>query len=258
MVSGAEATDWKIDSADVGFEAGNAKRGGRGVAEVPNPNQLDICGADSIRVLIVDDHRMLADSLAIRLSGELDLEVIACEFDLPSAVREAERAWPDVAVVDAPLSDRSGAGAAAEILEVSPTTQILMLARLEDEGMLGAAIEVGCHGFITKDESTAELVTAVRQLAVGGSYISSQLVSKLMPRLGTNYHSLGSDLTTREHEVLELLAEGTTTPGMANQLFVSVNTIRQHVQRILVKLRAHSKLEAVAIAVREGVIERSR
>jgi DNA-binding NarL/FixJ family response regulator len=218
---------------------------------------LSIATPGPIRVLIVDAHKMFADSLTIRLDTELDLEVIGCAFDLPTGVRDAERTRPDVAIVEAPLHDRDGAGAAGAILGASPTTQILMLARIQDDAGLGAAVDAGCSGFITQDESTAELVAAVRQLAAGESYMSSQFMSKLMPRLGTNYRGLGADLTTREREVLELLAEGTATSSIASQLFVSVNTVRQHVQRVLFKLSAHSKLEAVAIAVREGIVKRS-
>jgi len=210
-----------------------------------------------IRILIVDSHKMFVDSLSTRLAAELDLEVIGCAFDVRSAVHQAERARPDVAIVGCSFPDQSGAGAAAEILNANPTTQILVLTRPRDEGTLSAAVDAGCTGFITQDETTAELVAAVRQLAAGDPYIPTQLISRLMPRLGKNHHSVGADLTAREREVLALLVTGTTTPSMARELFVSVNTIRQHVQRILSKLSAHSKLEAVAIAVREGVVERS-
>jgi DNA-binding NarL/FixJ family response regulator len=228
------------------------------VVDVLNLNEVDITTSpEKIRVLIVDGHKMFADSLAIRLSAELDLDVIGCVFDASTGIREAGRTQPDVAIVGYPFPDRDGISAAAAMLDISPTTRALVLASLPDESLLVAAMDAGCCGFITKEEDTAELVAAVRLVAAGAAYIPSQLISKLIPRLSTNYRAIGADLTTREREVLVLLAAGTTTAGIASQLFVSVNTIRQHVQRILGKLSAHSKLEAVAIAVREGVIARS-
>ena len=218
---------------------------------------LDGANASRIRVLIVDDHRMFADSIAIRLSAEADLEVIGWAGDGSTGVHEARRSHPDVAIVDTPLPDRDGPGAAADILEASPDTQILMLTRPQDNGMVRAAISAGCGGFITRDENTAELVAAVRQVASGEAYIPAQLASRLMARRNGVARTVGDDLTRRELEVLTMLAAGTPTAEIAASLFVSVNTVRQHVHRILNKLNAHSKLEAVAIAVREGIVARS-
>ena len=149
-----------------------------------------------------------------------------------------------VAIANVCLPNQSAAGTAADIRGVAPDARILIISTPWHDETRAAAVAAGCTGFITQDESTADLVTAVRQLAAGGSYMPSLLMSKLMPRLGTSYRGIGADLTAREHEVLELLSTGATTLSMASQLFVSVNTIRQHVQRILFKLSAHSKLEA--------------
>jgi DNA-binding NarL/FixJ family response regulator len=172
-----------------------------------------------------------------------------------AGVRAAEQTRPDIAIVDYLLPDGDGVGAATEILTVSPTTRILMLTGVHDEGLLRLAINAGCAGFLTKDAASAELVAAVRQVAAGEAYVPSHLLGTLLVRLSRTDQTLGHDLTKREREVLVLVASGTPTSDIAAQLFVSVNTVRNHVQRTLLKLSAHSKLEAVAIAVREGVIE---
>ncbi|HZJ04925.1 MAG TPA: response regulator transcription factor, partial [Nocardioidaceae bacterium] len=131
---------------------------------------------------------------------------------------------------------------------------IVMLTGDADDQVLLSAIEAGCSGFFTKDRASNEVADAVRGAAAGEALISSEQLIRLLPRLNRSYQPPGADLTERELEVLNLLANGTTNKVIAAELFLSVNTIRNHVQSILTKLDAHSKLEAVATAVRQGVI----
>jgi two-component system response regulator DevR len=208
-----------------------------------------------IRLLLIDDHKMFVESVARHLAAEHDLEIVGCEYTVSAGVRAAEQTRPDIAIVDYLLPDGDGVGAATEILAISPTTRILMLTGLGDEGLLKLAIHAGCAGFITKDAPSAELLAAVRQVAAGEAYVPSHLLGSLLINLSTTDRGLGDDLTRREREVLVLVASGKPTADIAAELFVSINTVRNHVQRTLLKLSAHSKLEAVAIAVREGVIE---
>jgi DNA-binding NarL/FixJ family response regulator len=217
---------------------------------------VDVVTEHPIRVLIVDDHEMFAESVARQLNAEDDLDIIARAGSVSTGVREAEKTQPDVAIVDYLLPDGDGAGAATEILAVSPETRVLMVTGAADERLMMSAIEAGCSGFLTKSAATAELVSAVRTLAAGEAYIPSELLGSVLSRFGAADRSLGADVTKREREVLVLLATGASTTSVADQLFVSVNTVRNHVQRILIKLGAHSKLEGVAIALREGVIDR--
>jgi DNA-binding NarL/FixJ family response regulator len=209
-----------------------------------------------IRVLIVDDHEMFAESVARQLNAKHDLEVVARASSLDAGVREAERTRPDVAIVDYLLPDGDGARATMEVLTVSPDTRVLMVTGAEDDSLVVSAIDAGCSGFLTKRAATAELVSAVRALAAGGAYIPSRLLGTVLSRGSATGRSLGADVTTREREVFALIATGASTTNVANELCVSANTVRNHVQRVLVKLGAHSKLEGVAIAVREGVIAR--
>ena len=209
-----------------------------------------------IRVLIVDDHEMFAESVARQLNGEDDLDIVPRASSVSTGVREAEKSRPDVAIVDYLLPDGDGAHATMEILAVSPETRVLMVTGAPDDRLVMSAINAGCVGFLTKVAATAELVSAVRTLAAGEAYIPSSLLGTVLSEFGAADTGLGADVTKREREVLELLASGASTASVADQLFVSVNTVRNHVQRILLKLGAHSKLEGVAIAVREGLIER--
>lgn len=126
----------------------------------------------------------------------------------------------------------------------------------QDE-VLMAAVEAGCRGFMTKDRAVAELVAAIRVVHGGGAFMPASTLADLLPRLSRDYQPTGADLTRREREVLDMLALGLATPDIAARLYLSVNTVRNHVQNLLAKLGAHSKLEAVAVARRHGLLDRS-
>src|SRR5579863_10582870 len=184
-----------------------------------------------IRLLVIDDHKMFVENISRQLAAEHDLAIVGCEYTVTAGVRAAEQTRPDIAIVDYLLPDGDGIGAATEILAVCPTTQILLLTGLLDEKLFMMAIDAGCTGFLTKDAASAELIVAVRQLANGEAYVPSRLLGMLLARLTTTDRGLGNDLTKREREVLVLVASGRPTSDIAEQLFVSVNTIRNHVQR---------------------------
>ena len=210
------------------------------------------------RVAIVDDHLMFAESVARLLGAEDDLDVVGVEGTVAGAVRLVSETTPDVVVIDYQLPDGDGVQAATAIRSAHPGIQVLMLTGVADPRVLVAAIEAGCCGFVTKDKALSELVVAVRLAQSGESYVEPRLLADLLPRFGRSYRGLGSDLTNREREVLGLLATGASNQAIADQLFVSLNTVRNHVQHVLDKLGAHSKLEAVAIASREGLISPHR
>jgi DNA-binding NarL/FixJ family response regulator len=132
-----------------------------------------------------------------------------------------------------------------------------MLTSFADEATLVASIEAGCSGFVTKSKSTSEVTVAVRLAADGEAVVSPDMLALLLPRLSRTRRGLGTDLTRRELEVLMLLSDGESKDRIGERLFLSPNTVRNHIQSILSKLGAHSRLEAVAIAVREGLIRRA-
>jgi DNA-binding NarL/FixJ family response regulator len=210
--------------------------------------------AGSMKVLVVDDHRMFAESLVRLLSDEADIVVSGIAGTVAEA-REAARADPpDVVVLDYRLPDGDGARAAELIRHESPDASMVVLTGYSDEEALLAAIEAGCSSFVTKDKAADELVAAVRAAYAGESVISPGMLGRVLPRLRHDSEAGKPALTPRELEVLGLLAEGLSNAAVAERLVVSVNTVRNHVQNVLTKLGAHSKLEAVTLASRRGLV----
>jgi two-component system, NarL family, response regulator DevR len=208
-----------------------------------------------IGVLIIDDHRMFADSLARLLSDEEDIKVVGAASTASEGLALAARLQPAVILVDYELPDRNGVTIVSEMRKRVPGVHVVMLTGKSDDRVLLEAIEAGCSGFMTKDRAAAEVADAIRVAAAGEALISPRELARLLPKLNRNYRPLGGDLTEREREILILLADGRTNAAIAGEIYLSVNTVRNYVQSILTKLGAHSKLEAVAIGVRQGLIE---
>ena len=206
-------------------------------------------------MLLIDDHQMFSDSLARLLRDEDGIEVIGSATTGEEGVRAATELEPAVVLLDYQLPDRDGASVATEIRRRNPATMVVMLTGSTDDRTLLAAIDAGCSGFLTKDRAATEVATAVRAAAAGEALISPALLARLLPRLNRTHRPVGADLTAREREVLVLLADGLTNKAIASSLNLSVNTVRGYVQSILNRLGAHSKLEAVSTAVREGLLE---
>jgi DNA-binding NarL/FixJ family response regulator len=208
----------------------------------------------AITVALVDDHEMFAESLARILERETDIVVVGQALTMAEGLELVERTAPQVAVVDLHLPDGRGTDLAAAIRERNPEVQVLVLTGSGQNDALLEAIDAGCVGFVTKDRAVVELTAAIRAAAVGESYVDPSVLVGLMGRIQRRSNGIGKDISAREQEVLELLGQGASTAGIAGQLFLSVHTVRNHVQSILTKLGAHSKLEAVAIATREGLL----
>jgi DNA-binding NarL/FixJ family response regulator len=159
-----------------------------------------------------------------------------------------------VLLLDYRLPDGDGATAATEILRRWPSTKVVMLSAAGGDELLARSIEAGCSGFLPKDRSGHEVVSAVRAAYRGESLIPTSVLVGLLDRLRRAPQGKAGDLTQREFEVLRLLAKGMSTEGISSLLFLSEHTVRNHVRNILAKLGAHSKLEAVAVAARDGII----
>lgn len=209
----------------------------------------------TVGVLIVDDHRMFSDSLSRLLADEHGIEVLGVAATGSDAIDMVARLHPKVVLMDYQLPDQDGVTVTCRIRAQSPDVMVVMLTGSTDDRVLLGAINAGCSGFLTKDRAATEVVHAVRAAAVGEALISPALLARLLPKLNRTQRSLGEDLSDREREILGLLAQGMTNKVIAAELFLSVNTIRNYVQSVLAKLGAHSKLEAVSTAVREGIID---
>lgn len=206
-----------------------------------------------VRVLIVDDHRLMAESLAAALSTEDDLEIVGLASTSAEALAMARRQRPSVVLMDVRLPDADGVVAASEVEKLDPAIKVVMLTGFDDDSALSRAIDAGCAGFLRKSSDLGTVVDAVRRADSGEPVFSADDLSRLVRQLRGDT-PVGGDLTLREREVLQLLAEGATTDVLAEALFISKHTARSHVRNILAKLHAHSKLEAVAIALRSGLV----
>lgn len=209
--------------------------------------------AEAISVLLIDDHSMFCQALTELLTRD-GLDVVGSAGTVHGGVEAAERHKPDVILLDYELPDGTGVDATGLLRRAAPDAKIVMLTASVNENVLVAAIEAGCSGYITKNKAVEEVVSAVRSAHEGEALISPSMLARLLPRLRGTKRGIGTDLTPREHEVLSLMAEGLTNSAIAARLVISTHTVRNHVQSVLDKLHAHSKLEAVAIAAREGLV----
>jgi DNA-binding NarL/FixJ family response regulator len=211
-------------------------------------------GEHRIRVLIVDDDRMFAEALEEPLGAFPDLEIVGSAHSAAEGLARVAHERPHVVLMDFGLPDMDGARATAELREAHPEIRVLMLTALVDEGVLLAALEAGVVGYVIKRQTVAELVDAIRAAYAGEALIAPAMLARLLPRLRPSGAPPPSRLTERELDVLRLVAEGISSPDIAATLFVSIHTVRKHIQNAMTKLGAHSKLEAVVLASRAGLL----
>jgi DNA-binding NarL/FixJ family response regulator len=208
----------------------------------------------SIRVLVVDDHEVLAGALAHVLSAEPDLVIAGVAGDLASARSLLATTTPDVVLLDHRLPDGDGVTALPDLQTLRPSAKFVVLTASTADSVLVAAIEGGAAGFVSKTRGLGEVTAAVRSAASGEAVISPEMLARLLPRLHRRGPSRPKDLTERERDVLALLAEGLSNAAIAERMTVSVHTVRNHLANLSAKLGAHSKLEALSIAIREGLV----
>ena len=215
---------------------------------------MEIDDGGLIRVAIVDDHELVSDSLVRVLSLEDDIDVVGVAASVARAKSLVGAERPDVVLLDQELPDGSGVEAIGGLIALHPDVQVVMLTASTSDQVLTAAMSAGAAGFVSKTSGLDELVIAVRAAARGEAVISPQVLSRLLARMRHEPAKVGHDLTDRESEILGLLARGLTNAAIAERLVVSVHTVRNHVSNLSAKLGAHSKLEALAIAMREDLI----
>ncbi len=219
--------------------------------------------AEAIRLLIADDHELFRRGLRMVLEDEDDIEVVGEVGDGQTAVQLAIDEAPDVMVMDVRMPQLSGIEAAIKVKEALPHTKILMLTISDEEDDLYEAIKAGANGYLLKEISIDEIGNAVRSVHAGQSLISPSMASKLLNEFASMIKREEEEkeqvpapkLTPREMEVLEHVAKGMNNREIAKALFISENTVKNHVRNILEKLHLHSRMEAVVYAVREKLLE---
>jgi DNA-binding NarL/FixJ family response regulator len=219
-------------------------------------------GSGALRVLIVDDHALFRRGLQMVLEQEDDIDVVGEAADGAEAVEKAIELMPDVVLMDVRMPKRSGIEATEHIRDELPHAKILMLTISDEESDLYEAIKAGASGYLLKEISIEEVADAIRSVWAGQSRISPSMASKLLSefaamskRADERQQLPAPRLTEREMEVLKLVAQGLNNRDIAAQLFISENTVKNHIRNILEKLHLHSRMEAVVYAVREKLLE---
>jgi DNA-binding NarL/FixJ family response regulator len=218
--------------------------------------------AKPIRVLLVDDHQLLTGALAKTMADEPDIQVVGVAGTVAEA-KALARDRLDVVLMDYRLPDGTGAEATRAIKARWPAARVVMLTALNDDETILESIQAGADGYLTKDRAVDEVVDAVRAAHAGETLLPRSVILGIAQRVaaardrGTERRQV-EPLTARELEVLRALTEGLSTPEICERLFIAPNTLRTHVQNIMGKLRVHSKLEAVAFALRHRLVEPPR
>jgi DNA-binding NarL/FixJ family response regulator len=214
-----------------------------------------------IRVLIVEDHQVLADGLELAMTRSPGIEVVGSVGSVKGAAELAREHSPDVVLMDYHLADGTGAEAAAAIRAEAPKVAVVFLSADTSDDALMAAIESGACGYLVKSEASSKVVAAVRRAAEGEMLIPAATLAGLLGRQSQRAQQQAErqrmlgQLTPREREVLRLMAQGLDNYAIAEKLVISFTTVRGHVQNVLEKLGAHSKLEAVARAGEYGLLD---
>lgn len=211
-------------------------------------------GRRTTRVLLVEDDRMFAELLQATLEGHDDLAIAGWVTNGVDALALIAAVAPDVVVLDYRLPGDDGISVATKIRAAAPGAALVMLTGHGDDAVLRAAVGAGCTGFVTKDEAVAHLVDAIYAVRDGAAAIGADRVARLAMPPRRDAQRGPTALTSRELEVLRMLSDGVSTRRIAERLFISVNTARNHVQRVIRKLDTHSRLEAVAAARRAGLL----
>src|SRR5213593_874239 len=226
------------------------------------PAKADRGTDDRLRVLIVDDHALFRRGLQMVLRQEEDIDVVGEAGDGHEAVDKAQELMPDVVLMVVRMPGQSGIKATEQIKDLIPHAKILMLTISDEEADLYEAIKAGASGYLLKEISIDEVADAIRSVFAGHSRLSPSMAAKLlqefaaMSKRAAEARQLPAPrLTDREMEVLRLVAQGLNNRDIAKELFISENTVKNHIRNILEKLHLHSRMEAVVYAVREKLLE---
>ena len=215
--------------------------------------------SDRLKILLVDDHALLRETLAHRLSAEDDLEVIGTAVDAQGAVDCVAHLTPDVVLMDINMPGMSCFDAADRIRRQLPGTRIVFLSAYWNDGLIEQALRHNAAGYITKNESPARVVEALRQIARGNTFFSDEVRSRLTigvkgPEVAGRDATRLETLTQREMDVLRCIAQGLSKKDIAHLLHISPKTVAAHSSNIMAKLDIHDRVGLARFAIREGLM----
>jgi DNA-binding NarL/FixJ family response regulator len=206
-----------------------------------------------VRVVVIDDHHLVAETLRTTLSEQDGVDVVGLAGTGAEGIAVVLDLRPDVVLVDFRLPDMTGADVIRALGISAPESRCVVLTGSGQERALLESLDAGALGFVTKHQRFGEVVAALRAAAKGEATVSPALLGKVLPHLRGGGES-SVRLTERERSVLQLLALGKSNQAIADELFLSINTVRNHVANVLAKLNARTRTEAVSIATRDGLV----
>lgn len=216
---------------------------------------------DPIRVLLVDDHRVIREGLQRMLEPDSEIKVVGGAESGEEALVQAQQLHPDIILMDIKMPGMGGIKAIGELNKKQPAVNIMVLTAYEDEHYLAEAIEAGAIGYLLKDVSQEELCQAIRQACNGGAPLASSMTRPLLTQFATltkDKAARKSDLSERQLGILRLIATGATNKEIAAQLFLSSATIKREMNRIFTELDVSDRAEAVAEAYERKLFQASR
>lgn len=217
---------------------------------------MSTAAPSTIRVLVVDDHQVVVQALEAALAAHSDIDIVDVALTAADGLMLAARHQPDVVLLDYHLGERTALEVIPELTTVAAGTRIVVLTALAADRTLTECLRAGAAGFVTKQQSIGDVIAAIRSAAAGELGVAPALLAAAVADLmqPTMSAAQGLGLTGREADVLSLMAEGLQNREIAAQLYLSVNTVRNHVAAILRKLDARTRTEAVALAHRRGLV----
>lgn len=218
-----------------------------------------------IRLLLADDQQLLRAGFKMVLGAEPDIDIVGEASDGVEAFELTRRLVPDVVLMDIRMPRRDGVTATSDIVEASLKTRVLVLTTFDLDEYVVGALRAGAAGFLTKDAPAGDLVEGIRTVHRGGAVVAPHILTTLLGRLAENHRAeddttpaLVSSLTSREREVLMLLAKGLTNAEIADALTVGETTVKTHVGHLLTKLGVRDRVQAVVLAYESGLVRPTR
>ena len=208
--------------------------------------------ATGTRCLVVDDHSVLAEGLAILFGDADDLDLVGTATSGEEAIEAVAELKPEVVLMDVRLPGIDGVSAVKRIQQMAPSVQFVMFTAYGDKRLLSDAIAAGARGYVMKGSPPADLLRAIRTVADGKAFVDPSLSPALLMNDSTPAEQ---PLSEREREILQLLAEGFHTEEVARRIGLSVETVKSDTKRVIAKLQADTRTHAVAIALRQAIIE---
>lgn len=209
-----------------------------------------------IKILFADDHEMVRIGVSAYLSAQSDMEVIAEADDGGEAVEKALLLKPDIILMDLVMKEMDGIEATQKIIEQWPEAKIIIVTSFLDDEKVYPALEAGATSYMLKTSAASKIAEAIRSTYAGKSILEPEVTGKIMTRMREKPEKkLHDELTTREKEILLLIAAGKTNSEIAEELFIAIKTVKVHVSNILAKLDVHDRTQAVIYAFQHDLVK---